>query len=269
MWDSEDGFFYDVLHQPNGDSQRMRLRSMVGLIPLFAVEAFTAEQCSLAPDFLRRLQWFLRHKPELARNVAHITERGHHQRVLFSMVDKSRLRRILRRVFDEGEFLGPFGVRSLSKAHESNPYVLHVGDREFRVDYTPAESTSRMFGGNSNWRGPVWFPLNFLLIEALQRYDFVYGDTFTMEYPTGSGQEKTLGEIAADLSRRLTRTFLPDENGNRPVYGGQTQLQTDPHFKNFVLFYEYFHGDNGAGLGASHQTGWTALVAKLISQSGA
>lgn len=268
MWDEEDGFFYDVLHTPDDKTQRLRLRSMVGLIPMFAVEAFTAEQVALAPDFLERLDWFLRHKPHLAQNVAHLNERGANQRALFSILDRERLRRILVRVFDENEFLAPYGVRSLSRAYSEHPYTLDINGGHYRVDYAPAESTSRLFGGNSNWRGPVWFPLNFLLIEALQRYDFVYGRSFMMEFPTGSGQKMTLGEIAAELSRRLTRTFMRGDDGKRPVFGGSDFLQTDPHFRDHITFNEYFHADNGAGLGASHQTGWTALVAKLISQSG-
>jgi hypothetical protein len=269
MWDEEDGFFYDVLHLPNGSHYQLKVRSIVGLIPLFAVEAFTTRTLAMAPDFLRRLNWFLTHRPSLARNVAHISEQMHGQHALFSIVTKERLRRILNRVLDPNEFLSPYGIRSLSKYHQDNPFLVYVNGSEYRVDYTPAESTSRMFGGNSNWRGPIWFPFNYLLIEALYRYDFVYGDSFTVEFPTGSGNYTTLGAVAENLAQRLTNLFLRNpETGKRPIYGGTDVFQYDPHWKDHLLFHEYFHGDNGAGLGASHQTGWTALVASLITEQG-
>jgi hypothetical protein len=268
MWDEDDGFYYDVLHPPHEASFRLKVRSIACLTPLFAVEAFPNSVLARVPDFYTRFSWFLKNKPHLAKNVAHLEYQRTETRALFSILTPDRLRRLLRRVFDPNEFLGPYGIRSLSRYHAEHPYVLHVNGTEYRVDYTPAESTNRMFGGNSNWRGPVWFPLNFLLIEALQRYDYVFGESFTVEYPTGSGSYYSLGQIARDLSHRLSHTFLRDETGRRPVYGGTTKFQNDPHWRDHLLFYEYFHGDNGAGLGASHQTGWTALVAKLIAQSG-
>jgi hypothetical protein len=268
MWDEEDGFFYDVLHLPNGASHRLKVHSMVGLIPLFAVESLSSEVLARVPDFFKRFNWFLTNKPHLARNVAHLDEQMMEKRALFSILTPERLRRVLRRVLDPEEFLSPYGIRSLSRYHKNHPLVLHANGSEYRVDYTPAESTNRMFGGNSNWRGPLWFPMNYLLIEALQRYDYVYGEDFTVEFPTGSGEYHTLGHVARDLSKRLTRLFLRDENGRRPIYGATETFQTDPHWRDHLLFHEYFHGDNGAGLGANHQTGWTALVAKLIAQSG-
>lgn len=269
MWSEADGFFYDVLHLPDNSQYKLKVRSIVGLIPLFAVEVFTAKTVAKAPDFLRRLSWFLTHRPELAQNVAHISEQVQGQRALFSIVTKERLRRILERVLDEEEFLSPYGIRSLSRHHRRNPFIVTVEGREYRVDYDPAESTSRMFGGNSNWRGPIWFPFNYLLIEALHRWDVVYGDSFQMEFPTGSGNLMNLGQIARELAKRLIGIFQHDPDTNkRPVYGGTDLFQNDPNWRDYILFYEYFHGDNGAGLGASHQTGWTALVTNLISQWG-
>jgi Mannosyl oligosaccharide glucosidase. len=275
LWDEEDGFYYDLLHLPPaapGAGERylpLKIRSVAGLIPLFAAEAFDADVMSACPDFLRRLDWFLAHKPHLAGDVAHVTQtRGKKGRILFSLVNRERLRRILARVLDETEFLSPYGVRSLSRFHAKRPFTLQHNGTEFRGDYEPAESTTALYGGNSNWRGPVWFPLNYLLIESLQKYDYMFGDSFTVEMPTGSGNYCTLWEVATELSHRLIRLFLPDESENRPCNGGPSRFQTDPHWRDHLLFHEYFHGDNGAGLGASHQTGWTALVAKLISQSG-
>jgi hypothetical protein len=269
LWDDRDGFFYDVLHLPDNSQEKLRIRSLVGLIPLLAVEAFDADVLARVPDFHRRIQWFLKHKPGIAKNVAHIAGDMQRERILFSLVDADKLRKILARMLDQAEFLGPHGIRALSRFHKDHPYIFNYNGMTYRVDYEPAESTSGLFGGNSNWRGPVWFPVNYLLIEALQRYDYVLGPGFTIEFPTGSGNQHTLAEVAAELSRRLTRTFLRDENGNRPVYGGMETFQKDPRWGDNILFHEYFHGDNGAGIGASHQTGWTALVAKLISQSGA
>jgi hypothetical protein len=277
LWDEEDGFYYDILHLPDTDESplpdgsrcaRLRTRTIAGLVPLFAVEAFDGDVLASVPDFARRMDWFVSHKPELCRDVANIARRGKHERALFSLVGKERLRRVLSRVLDETEFLSPHGVRSLSRYHQDHPFIMMAGGTEFRVDYAPAESNTALFGGNSNWRGPVWFPLNYLLIEALQKYDYAYGDDFKIEVPTGSGNWMNLWEVAAELSRRLTRLFLRDTNGRRPIYGDIDLFQTDPHWRDHVQFFEYFHGDNGAGLGASHQTGWTALVAKLIAQSG-
>ena len=274
LWDERDGFFYDILHAPmeadstNEQSMRLKIRSMVGLIPLFAVEAFDADVLAAVPDFVARLEWFLREKPNLAKDVAHMNKRGQQDRVLFSLVGGERLRRILRYVFDENEFLSPHGLRSVSKFHKDHPYTLDMGGKQYRVDYTPAESTTGLFGGNSNWRGPIWFPLNFLLVEALQKFDYVYGSEFYAEFPTGSGCYSDLWEISGHLSRRMSSLFVQGPDGTRPIYGGETTFQSDPHWRDCILFHEYFHGDNGAGLGASHQTGWTALVAKLLSQNG-
>lgn len=280
LWDEADGFFYDALLLPDDTQMRLKVRSIVGLIPLLAVEAFDTDALARVPDFHQRIRWFLTHRPKLSEGVAHLTQQmgmnmggtdamgADGERVLFSVLSPERLKRVLQKMLDETEFLSPHGVRALSRRHKDHPYVLHLEGKEYRVDYAPAESQTALFGGNSNWRGPVWFPINFLLVEALQKYGFVYGPTFTMEFPTGSGQQMTLEEIATALSRRLIGTFLQNKNGLRPVYGGTEVFQTDPFWQDLITFSEYFHGDNGAGLGASHQTGWTALVAKLISQSG-
>ena len=270
LWNEEDGFYYDVLHLPDGCHLPLKVRSVVGLVPLFAVEAFHKDVLMSAPDFLRRIRWFTQHRPDLCERVAHLAEENMAERILFSIVDEDRLRRILGPMLDENEFLGPYGIRALSRYHKEHPYVLPIpaNDGEHRVDYEPAESSNGLFGGNSNWRGPVWFPMNYLIIESLQRFHFVLGDSFKVEFPTGSGHEMTLGAVSAELSRRLSRTFERDEHGRRPVFGGTELFQTDPHWRDHLLFFEYFHGDNGAGLGASHQTGWTGLVAKLLEQSG-
>ncbi len=275
LWDEEDGFYYDLLHLPrechDGGTQYLplKIRSWVGIIPLFAVEAFDANTLAAVPNFRKRFEWFLKHRPELAKGVAHIGRRGKDDRALFSLVAPERLKRVLRRTLDEAEFLSPYGIRSLSKHHDAHPYRLNLDGRDYSVEYTPAESVTSLFGGNSNWRGPIWFPLNYLLIESLQKFDYVYGDSLTVEMPTGSGNQASLWEVSVELSRRLNRLFLRDgETGKRPIYTGIETFQNDPHFRDLVLFYEYFHGDNGAGLGASHQTGWTALVAKTLAQSG-
>jgi hypothetical protein len=265
LWDARDDFYYDQLVLDSGAAFPLRVRSMVGLLPMLAVETLSPNLLDRLPNFKRRFEWFIEHRPELACNVASLQSDGLHQRRLLAVLDAERLGRILKTMLDENEFLSPHGIRSLSKYHEANPFVVRVGDNEFRVDYCPAESQSGLFGGNSNWRGPVWFPLNFLLIEALQNFHFFYGDSFRVEYPTGSGNEKTLWEIATDLSERLVAIFMPGPDGRRPVNGGAEKLR-DPHFRDLLLFYEYFHGDNGAGIGASHQTGWTGLVAKLVQQ---
>jgi len=215
-----------------------------------------------------RAEWFMANRPNLVKNVADIRRTGHHDRILLSIVDPERLRIILTRMLDETEFLSPHGIRSISRFHLAHPLVMDVNGVEYRVDYDPAESTTGLFGGNSNWRGPIWFPINYLLIEALQKFDYYLGPEFTVPFPTGSGQNLSLGQVAGELSRRLTRTFLRGEDGRRPVYGGTEKFQTDSNWRDLLMFFEYFHGDNGAGLGASHQTGWTGLVAKLIEQSG-
>jgi hypothetical protein len=267
LWDDRDGFFYDVLYR-DGEHLRLKVRSMVGLIPLFAVETLEPELLDRLPGFKRRLEWFIDNRPDLTQHVASMRAPGRGERRLLSIADRDQLERILKVMLDEREFLADNGIRSLSRYHRDHPYVLHLDGIEHRVDYEPAESTTPLFGGNSNWRGPIWFPLNFLLIEALQRFHFYYGSSFTVECPTGSGHHMSLDEVAAELSRRLTRIFLRDESGRRPVYAGNDTFQFDPHWKDLISFHEYFNGDTGEGLGASHQTGWTALVAKLLQQSG-
>jgi hypothetical protein len=267
LWDKEDGFFYDVLHLPDGRNYPLKVRSMVGLIPLFAVETLDSELVDALPRFKHRMQWFIENRPDFSSHVETLTEDGGVRRFL-SLVHRHRLRRVLTYMLDESEFLSSFGVRALSRYHKDHPYILPLMGMEHRVDYEPAESTTSLFGGNSNWRGPIWFPVNFLIIESLQKFHYYLGDQFAVDFPTGSGVKLTLAQVAAELSRRLTRIFLRDEHGRRPVYGGTARFQSDPHWKDLIPFYEYFHGDNGAGLGASHQTGWTGLVAKLIQQSG-
>jgi hypothetical protein len=268
LWDEEDGFYYDFLQLESGTSIPLRIRSMVGIIPLLAVEIIEPEELDALPNFKRRLEWFIEHRPELAQNVASLTESGVGERRLLSIVSADRLKRIAARLLDESEFLSANGLRALSRYHKDHPFILRIDGEEYRVDYEPAESTSGLFGGNSNWRGPIWFPLNYLLIEALQRFHYYYGSSLKIECPTGSKEELDLWEISATISNRLINIFLPDKNGRRPVFGGAEKFQTDPHWFDNLLFYEYFNGDNGAGLGASHQTGWTALVAKLIEQRG-
>ncbi|CAN1210157.1 MGH1-like glycoside hydrolase domain-containing protein [Tumidithrix helvetica PCC 7403] len=267
LWDEADGFFYDVLHLPNGEQLKLKVRSMVGLIPLFAIQTLEPDLLNQLPDFKRRVEWFIQHRPDLAHNVACIEAEGMKARRLLAICDRQKLERILKKMLDESEFLGDYGIRAISKFHSSHPYIWETNGNQYRVDYEPAESTSGLFGGNSNWRGPVWMPVNFLIIESLQKFHHYFGDDFKVEYPTGSGKMLTLWEVSVELSRRLIDIFLKNPTGNRPVYGGQAQFQTDPNWKDLVLFYEYFHGDNGAGIGASHQTGWTGLVAKLIQQS--
>ena len=268
LWDDEDGFYYDVLHLPNGDHRRMRVRSMVGLIPLFAVETLDPKCMDMLPGFKRRMQWFIDNREDLRPYIHETPVPGKGVRRLLAVVHQTRLRRILRYMLDETEFLSPYGIRALSRYHRDHPYVMHVNGMEHRVDYEPAESGSGLFGGNSNWRGPVWFPVNFLLIEALQKFHHYFGDDVKVECPTGSGRMMNLWEVAGELSRRLSRIFLRGPDGRRPCYGAAEKFQTDPHWRDLILFHEYIHGDNGAGIGASHQTGWTGLVAKLLQQSG-
>jgi hypothetical protein len=268
LWDDEDGFFYDVLHTPDDGRVPLRIRSLVGLIPLLAVETLDADTLSEHEAFRRRMAWFLEHRPDLTGNVACMRTPGEGERRLLSIVDRDRLRRVLAVMLDEREFLSPYGIRAISQVHRDNPYRLSVGGAEYRVAYEPAESTSGLFGGNSNWRGPIWFPINFLLIEALQRFHHYYGDDFTVECPTGSGRMMTLADVSSELSRRLSSIFLDDAEGRRPVFGSARRFQHDPDWHDLIPFHEYFHGDTGAGVGASHQTGWTALVAKLLQQSG-
>jgi Mannosylglycerate hydrolase MGH1-like glycoside hydrolase domain/Glycosyl hydrolase family 63 C-terminal domain len=268
LWNGEDGFFYDVLRLPDYTKFPMKIRSMVGLIPLFAVETLDSEVLSELPDFKRRLEWFIDNRPDLTKNVACMRTHGESERRLFSIVNQDQLRSILKYMLDENEFLSPHGIRALSRYHRDHPYMLDVHEMNHRVDYEPAESSTGLFGGNSNWRGPIWFPVNFLLVESLQKFHHYYGNDFKVEFPTGSGKMMTLWEVAGELSRRLTSTFVQDANGRRPVFGGLEKFQTDPHWRDLILFHEYFHGDNGAGIGASHQTGWTGLVTKLMQQSG-
>ncbi len=266
MWDEEDGFYYDLLRLPDGSAQRLRVRSMVGLLPLCATTVTEPWQRELVPRTVSSLHTRLRQMPGLAKSM-HPTGPGHFgvaERGIIALLNPERLRRVLTTMLDENEFLSPYGIRSLSKFHEQHPYILHVGGQEYRVDYLPAESNTGMFGGNSNWRGPVWMPVNIMILRALLNFYTYYGDNFKIECPTGSGKMMNLFEVSKDIADRLSRIFLQNEQGKRPVYGGTETFQTDPHWRDHLLFYEYFHGDNGAGLGASHQTGWSGLVAKTI-----
>ena len=268
LWDGKDGFFYDVLKFPDGGHFPVRIRSMVGLIPLFAVETLEPGLLQRLPGFKRRMEWFIDNRPDLTANVACMRTSGMAERRLLSIVDAEQLRQILQVMLDEQEFLSPHGIRALSRYHRDHPFSLTFDGKEHRVDYEPGESTTGLFGGNSNWRGPVWFPMNYLLIESLQKFHHYFGDDLKVEFPSRSGKMLTLSEVAAELSRRLTGIFLRDEKGQRPVYHGMPKFHTDPNWSDLILFYEYFHGDTGQGLGASHQTGWTALVTKLLQQSG-
>jgi hypothetical protein len=270
MWDEEDGFYYDLLQLPDGSATRLKVRSMVGLLPLAATTVVEKSQRERVPQVTAAFYLRLKQMPELLKSV-HLTGPGHFgvaERGLIALINEERLRRILSKMLDEAEFLSPYGIRSLSRFHERHPYVIHVHGQEYRVDYLPAESNTGMFGGNSNWRGPVWMPVNVILIRALLSFYLYYGDSFKIECPTGSGHLLNLFEVAKEISDRLSRLFLRDERGRRAVYGGTEKFQADPHWRDHILFYEYFHGDNGAGLGASHQTGWTGVVAKLIQLFG-
>ncbi len=273
LWDEQDGFYYDVL-QDNGATVPLRIRSMVGLIPLFAVEVLEDDVLEKLPDFHRRMEWFLARRRDLAGHVAYMEREPDdgrpqtHLHRLLAIPNRERLIRVLRYLLDENEFLSPYGVRAMSRVHLEQPFVFQAGGQELRVEYVPAESTSGMFGGNSNWRGPIWFPVNYLLIESLERYHYFYGDTLKVEFPTGSGNFFNLQQVAAELERRLISLFLPDATGRRPCHGDDPRYHHDPHWRDYVLFYEYFHGDNGRGAGASHQTGWTALVARLLEDMG-
>lgn len=242
----------------------LKVRSMVGLIPLFAVETLEPHLLEQVPEFKKRLDWFLENRPDLASLISCWNEPGVGERRLLSLLRGHRMKHLLKRMLDESEFLSDYGVRALSRYHLDHPFVLHFNDNTFSVSYQPAESDSGLFGGNSNWRGPVWFPMNYLIIESLQKFHHYYGDDFKIECPTGSGNFMTINDVANELSRRLTRIFLQNKDGNRPVFGYSEKIQKDPHFRNYLLFHEYFHGDTGRGVGASHQTGWTGLVAKLL-----
>jgi hypothetical protein len=270
MWDEEDGFYYDLLRLPDGSTQRLKVRSMVGLLPLCATTVMEKSQREAVPGMMKQIFERMRRMPELFRSI-HPTGPGHFgvaERGILALVNPERLRRILTKMLDENEFLSPYGIRSLSKFHEQHPFIFHVHGQEYRVDYLPAESNTGMFGGNSNWRGPIWMPVNAMIIRALLNFYLYYGDNFKIECPTGSGKMMNLFEVSKDIADRLSRIFLRDERGRRPVYGGMEKFQSDPHWRDHLLFYEYFHGDNGAGLGASHQTGWTGLVAKSIQLYG-
>ncbi len=265
LWDEEDGFYYDELTLPDGRVEPLKVRSMVGLIPLFAVEVLEPELLAKMPAFATRLRWVLENRADMAGLVSRWFEPGRGERRLLSLMRGHRIKKCLARVMDENEFLSPFGVRGLSRYHRDKPYTLNVGGQTVSVGYVPGDSDTGMFGGNSNWRGPVWFPVNFLIIESLQKFHYYYGNDFKIEFPVGSGKQITVQEAGVEITRRLTRLFLRDANGNRPCFGKYDKMQTDPHFRDHLLFHEFFHGDHGAGLGASHQTGWTALVAKLLN----
>ncbi len=266
LWDDEDLFFYDVLHTPDGGRHRLKVRSMVGLIPLFATMMLEDQVFDRFPGFRKRFEWFVQYRPKLQENIASLITTGVNNRHLLAIASPEKLRAILQRMLDEAEFLSPYGVRSLSLYHRNHPYTFTVDGLTHKVSYEPAESTSGMFGGNSNWRGPVWFPVNYLLLESLQTFHQFFGDNFTVEYPTGSGQHYTLQQVAEAIAQRLCGIFLRNQAGDRPVHGGHSLFQTNPHWRDLLLFYEYFHGDNGAGVGANHQTGWTSLVATLLHQ---
>jgi hypothetical protein len=268
LWDEHDGFYYDQL-MVEGRSEPVKLRSMVGIIPLFAVEFIEEERLDCLPGFAKRTRWFLKHRKDLAERISYMVPDGSKSgRHLLAIPTRERLERVLSYVFDEKEFLSPYGVRSLSRAYKDRPFVLKVDGQEHCVDYVPGDSNSWLFGGNSNWRGPVWMPLNYLLIEALERYHHFYGDGFTVEVPTGSGHRVNLKQAAQELSRRLVSLFMPNENGRRPCHGLEARYVSDPHWHELVLFHEFFHGETGQGLGANHQTGWTALVTRLLEAGG-
>ena len=264
MWDEDDGFFYDVLRLPDGSARRLKVRSMVGLLPLCAVGVFDGKVMAKYPQVGDTFRRFLGARPELTAFIHDPAKRGHSDRQLASILNETNLRRVLARMLDENEFLSPYGIRSLSRYHDKHPFVFNVGDQEYRVSYLPAESDTGMFGGNSNWRGPIWMPVNGLIVRALLQYHQYYGMDFKVECPTGSGQLMNLYEVAEEIARRLASIFLRDKDGRRPVYGTARKFQEDPHWRDLILFYEYFHGDNGAGVGASHQTGWTGIVARMM-----
>jgi hypothetical protein len=264
LWDATDEFYYDQLSLPDGRNIPLKVRSMVGLIPLFAVETLEPEVLAELPEFKERMCWYLKNRPDLAGLVSRWEESGSAERHLLSLLRGHRMKCLLRRMLDETEFLSDYGVRAVSKYHEQHPFRIDTCEAVYEVPYWPAESLNGLFGGNSNWRGPIWMPMNYLLIESLQKFHHYYGDDFKVECPTGSGKFLTINEIADEIGRRLTRLFLPGSDGQRPVLKYHPKLSGDPHFRDYVLFHEYFHGDTGRGVGASHQTGWTGLIAKLI-----
>jgi hypothetical protein len=269
MWDEQDGFYYDVLRLPDGTSVRLKVRSMVGLLPLCATTVIEPGVLKAMPRLIDEINRFVIKHPELSATIGLPHEPGPEGRYLMSVLNETKLRRVLASMLDESEFLGPYGIRALSRHHLEHPYRFYVGQQEYNVKYLPAESDNGMFGGNSNWRGPVWMPVNMLIVRALLQLYRYYGPEFKVEFPTGSGQQANLYEVAAGLGRRLGGIFLRDRDGRRPVYGNVGKFQSDPHWRDLILFYEYFHGDNGAGIGASHQTGWTGIVARIIQTLGA
>jgi glycogen debranching enzyme len=268
LWDEEDGFYYDVLHLPNGEEHFLKIRSMVGLIPLFAVETLEPEIVDRLPGFKRRMQWFIDNHPDVPEHIEMTQRSARGVRRLLSLVSRKQLKRVLSRMLDETEFLSPYGIRALSRYHQDHPYEVFVNGSVSRVDYEPAESTTGVFGGNSNWRGPIWMPVNYLLIESLQKFHHYYGEDFQVPCPARSHNTADLWQVASEISRRLGHIFIRGKDGRRPVAGVLEHFQSDPHWRDLILFHEYFHGDNGAGIGANHQTGWSGLVAKLLEQSG-
>jgi hypothetical protein len=268
LWDEEDGFYYSVLSLPNGQNIPLRLRSLVSLIPLFAVEVIEHDLLEAVPAFRSRLRWFLEKRPDLANLVSRWHQPGSKSRRLLSLARAYRMKKILQRMLDENEFLSPYGIRAISRYHLDHPYELDMNGGRYQVHYDPADSTSRMYGGNSNWRGPIWMPVNYLIVESLRRFYDYYGDEFKVECPTGSGKYLTLWEVAEELASRLMKLCLRDQNGRIASLGDNPKVQSDPNFRDHLQFYEYFHGDNGRGLGANHQTGWTGLIANLIAEHG-
>ena len=272
LWDEEDDFYYDAINFPDGSRSMLKVRSLVGLIPLLGLNVLEPEMIENLPGFKKRLEWFIKNREDLKKNIACMETEGKDEKRLLALCyatprddgQSNKLQRLLSYMSDEAEFLSPYGIRSVSKYHHEHPLVMEVNGEKYQVDYEPAESTSGMFGGNSNWRGSVWFPINYLLLEALMRFHEYLGDEFKVEFPTGSGNYKHLKEIVIELATRMTDILLRDESGKRPVFGGIEKFQNDPHWRDHIYFHEYFHGDNGAGLGASHQTGWTGVVAYMI-----
>ena len=267
LWDDEDGFYYDVLHRSDGSHMPLRVRSMVGLIPLIAISILDSNLIDRLPSFKRRMEWFINNWEQTGNHIETTQQSGQESNLLLAIVNREKLGRILSFMLDESEFLSDYGLRALSRYHKDHPYILVLDGVTYSVDYEPAESTTALFGGNSNWRGPIWFPLNYLLIHAVQVFHSFYGDTFTVEFPTGSGQHMTLQQVSLEIARRLANIFLRDDQERRPVHGGVEKFQQDPYWRDLLLFYEYFHGDNGAGLGANHQTGWTGLVGLLLQET--
>jgi len=267
LWDDQDGFYYDVLHNGNRTHVPLKVRSMVGLIPLFALSILESDLISKLPSFERRMKWFINNWEDINEHIERSEEQGPEEHLMLALVNSHKLPRILKIMLDESEFLSPYGIRALSRYHLEHPFTIEMNGMTHTVDYEPAESTSGLFGGNSNWRGPIWFPLNYLIIESLRRFYHFYGDEFKVAFPSGSGNLLNLEEVAEELALRLNRIFLRDTSGRRPIHGGVEKFQSDPHWRDLLLFYEYFHGDNGAGIGAGHQTGWTGLVANLLQQS--